>query len=671
MHDDEDLLFDDEPSDLNDPPTDPLNNQADAVDDASSIDCAMVAAWNLLGRALGKISKRGYPGLYIVVAPGDHWVSTMCAIVAKVILGYPCRGPRRPGVARSAPSFLVHEWDAGGDAKKGNEIRASVESGLREGRIVILLSGSRAVVPPELGAAADSTIYVTAPDRECLAAVLKAVDPVARRTSLRGLNLNAVTPVTLRLAYRPGTTATSYLRRLKALTQGSTEKASRFDSLHGIDKAKEWALALKLDLQLWRQGKISWHDLPRGLLLAGPPGTGKTSFAGAIADHAGMAFVPTSYATWQSSGVGHLGEVMKAMNTAFAQARFLAPSVLFIDELDTLGSRGGREQRDDWWRAIINALLEQMDGVASNEGVVMVGASNHPELIDSAILRAGRLEDRIDVGPPDVKALACIYAQHLAGRMEAGVDLQRIAWMSEGATGADVIRICKTANRRARHEARLVTTEDLIAAIGVDGVVDPQDLWRVAVHEAGHAIVAMAHSALRVGGLSLVSREKTAGHAAVSMARAGTLSPADLDAMLAALLGGRAAEEVAFGDITAGSGGGDTSDLARATQMAVIAELSLGMRSEGLIWYPKVSGDRLVQLFGQRPDIEHAVRRRLDTAYTKARQLIEARKPILDLLAEQLLARKVLSASEVMGIAGKAGAECRATINVRIRRQSG
>ena len=95
------------------------------------------------------------------------------------------------------------------------------------------------------------------------------------------------------------------------------------------------------------------------------------------------------------------------------------------------------------------------------------------------------------------------------------------------------------------------------------------------------------------------------------------------------------------------------------------------MRSEGLIWYPKVSGDRLVQLFGQRPDIKHAVRRRLDTAYTKARELIEARKPILDLLAEQLLARKVLSASEVMGIAGKAGAECRATINVRIRRQSG
>ena len=654
MHDDEDLLLDHEPPVLNDPPT----NQADAVDDASSIDCAMVAAWNLLGRTLGKISKQRRPGLYVIVAPGDHWVSTMRAIVAKVILGYPCSGPRRPGMARSAPSFLVHEWYARHDAKKANEIRGSVEVGLREGRIVILLTGSRAVVPPELGAAADNTIYVTAPDRECLAAVLKAVNPAARRTSLREINLAAVTPVTLRLAYRPGTKSKSYLRRLKALTQGPKEKASRFDSLHGIDEAKAWASALKIDLQLWRQGKIGWHDLPRGLLLAGPPGTGKTSFAGAIADHAGIAFVPTSYATWQSSGVGHLGEVLKAMNAAFAQARLLAPSVLFIDELDTLGSRGGREQRNDWWRAIINALLEQMDGVASNEGIVLVGASNSPELIDPAILRAGRLEDRIDVGPPDVKALACIYAQHLAGQMEAGVDLQRIARMSEGATGADVVRICKTANRRARHEARFVTTGDLMVAMGVDGgAVDPQGMSRVAVHEAGHAIVAMAHSALRVGGLSLVSRGKTAGHAAVSMARAGTLSPADLDAMLAALLGGRAAEEVAFGDITAGSGGGDTSDLARATQMAVIAELSLGMRSGGLIWYPKVSGDRLVQLFGQRPDIEHAVRRRLDAAYTKARELIEARKPILDLLAEQLLARKVLSAREVMDLAVTPGAE--------------
>ena len=142
----------------------------------------------------------------------------------------------------------------------------------------------------------------------------------------------------------------------------------------------------------------------------------------------------------------------------------------------------------------------------------------------------------------------------------------------------------------------------------------------------------------------------------MSASRSGILTPAVLDAMLAALLGGRAAEEVAFGNISAGSGGGDSSDLARATQLAATAELSLGMRSDGLVWYPQVSGNRLSQLFGQRPDIERAVRLRLDAAYTNARELIAARKPVLELLAERLLTRKVLSAREVMDLANMADA---------------
>lgn len=650
MHDNEEASFDQVEPDLDLFPVD-VDDGCDSEGDRS-VDCSEAAAWHLLGRALGK-HLRLRSGLCVVVAPGEAWIPVISRVAPKRLLRRPRRGLARAVLRGAQPEVRVHELGSVSGRSSVDDTGESVETELLEGKLVILVAGSLLAVPAMLRQAADRILLVPSPDRRCVVSVARELDPAVRRLNLRGVDFSAITPASLRLAYRVETTAGAFVQRLKAVAQKPPGKAVPLCSLHGVDEARRWADALRTDVASWRQGKTAWHDLSGGLLLAGPPGTGKTTLAASIAQHAGLHFVATSYAAWQAAGTGHLGDLIKALAASFSEARERAPSLIFIDELDSLGSRGGAGRRSAWWRAIINAVLEQLDGTIANEGVVVVAASNHPELIDPAILRAGRLEDRVDLEPPDTEALTSIFVDQLDGLTHTDVDLHRIAQMSAGLTGADVIRICKTARRSARHERRLVTAQDLLGALGGDGAdPDLRELSRVAVHESGHAVVAASFPMLKLGDVSIVGRGHSAGRAAVSLATPGALTPDGIEALLAALLGGRAAEEVICGGISAGAGGGSDSDLGRATRLATSAELSFGMRTKGLIWYPEMAPDNLAALFARRPDLERAVQRRLDHAYARAKKVIEAKAPTVGLLAERLLARKALAAEEVAALIG-------------------
>lgn len=185
----------------------------------------------------------------------------------------------------------------------------------------------------------------------------------------------------------------------------------RVETLTGYGEAQAWALNLKDDLALWRAGTLGWQDMSAKLLLSGPPGTGKTIFARALCNTLQVPLIATSVARWMEPG--YLGDVLLRMSAAFAEAEAARPCILFIDELDGINKRGSSGVWTTYWDSIVNRLLELLDGSARSDGVIVVGATNNPDMIDGALLRSGRLEKHVVVARPDTEALIGILRHHL------------------------------------------------------------------------------------------------------------------------------------------------------------------------------------------------------------------------------------------------------------------
>ncbi|NEH32386.1 AAA family ATPase [Rhizobium ruizarguesonis] len=184
------------------------------------------------------------------------------------------------------------------------------------------------------------------------------------------------------------------------------------ETLSGYGKAKDWALDLKADLDDYRASILTWSEMSTKLLLSGPPGTGKTTFARALCNSLQIPLVVTSVSTWLQGG--HLNDVIDRMSKTFVEARAMAPAILFVDEIDGIGKRQPAEREyADYWNTIVNKALELLDGAIKNEGLIVVGATNRPDHIDEAIKRSGRLETHIEIPKPDVPTLAEILAHHL------------------------------------------------------------------------------------------------------------------------------------------------------------------------------------------------------------------------------------------------------------------
>ena len=412
------------------------------------------------------------------------------------------------------------------------------------------------------------------------------------------------------------------------------------ESLPGYGAVRAWAQQLVDDISAYRAGRMAFGDIDPGALLAGPPGTGKTLLASSIAASAGCSYISTSFAAWQSADDGHLGSVVKAMRAVFANARQEAPAVLFIDELDSIPARGRSRTHDEYWRAIVNALLEELDGTSRREGLVVLAACNDPDLVDPAIVRSGRLDRVVHLAMPSADDLEAIIRYTIPEIKEPGV--ARVAAVLAGkTTGADITRIAREVKRRARTEHRAIEAADLIAVAFPPDTRSPTLLRRVAIHEAGHAVAMLLAGRMP----QLVSiQAPSAGLGGVVMAPQADDDEGRLDDIeqlrIVPILCGRASEEVLVGTVSAGAGGLDISDLAQATGLAASVDGRLGLGG-WLSYRDRADGD--------------AVEGRMRRLYAEALLLVLQHRHSIERLAVRLIAERVLTSERIQTFALEEG----------------
>jgi hypothetical protein len=393
--------------------------------------------------------------------------------------------------------------------------------------------------------------------------------------------------------------------------------------------------AMIRDLRDWQEGRIAWRDVARGPLLVGPPGSGKTQAARLIGQEAGIAVIAGSVAKWSSES-SRSGDMIRAMRAAFATAAEQAPALLFLDEVDAFGDRARPQDHNSAYTDhIVTALIDLLDGFEGHEGVVVMAATNHPEKLDRAIVRAGRFDRILSLPHPDITLLPKAIRWQLGADLP-DADLSGIARAALGMSGADIAACVRAARGQARQARRDLTLNDLAAAIATTHPPLPEALRRiVSVHESGHAIVGAATGRAHV---STVGVGSDGGFTATSLVRNGE-DRATIEAHLAISMAGRAAERLILGQVSAGAGGDPGSDLATATRLAAALEASWGLGSS-LIWQGPVESveARLRDDIGLRARVETHLR----NAETRATRILTANRGLLEEMADALSATGVL-----------------------------
>ena len=273
-----------------------------------------------------------------------------------------------------------------------------------------------------------------------------------------------------------------------------------------MGEARQVAQDLIEDIRAAQAEQISWSAVDKGFLLTGAPGTGKTSLARAIAKECAVKFIIASAAAWQSAGA--LDVHLRAMRADFSEARRYAPAILFIDEVDSIGSREQLEGPNTIYQTeVINALLAEIQGIDSTDSVIVIGATNYAEKVDPALRRAGRLDQVVAIPLPNIEGLEQIFGYYLSryeadgGELGPDIDARALAQMAFGLTGADVEFFVRGGARRARRDSRPLGQQDLMAEVTrrprrPDSApqLTAAEMHRVAVHEAGHTVARLISS---------------------------------------------------------------------------------------------------------------------------------------------------------------------------------
>jgi cell division protease FtsH len=462
---------------------------------------------------------------------------------------------------------------------------------------------------------------------------------------------------------------------IKIYDRGEKERVT-FDDVAGVDEAEAELLEVVEFLKTPQKYRALGARIPKGVLLLGPPGTGKTLLARAVAGEAGVPFFSMSGSDFVEMFVGVGAARVRDM---FEQAKPRAPCIVFIDELDAIGkSRGGlaamgaNEEREQ----TLNQLLVEMDGFEAGSGVVIMAATNRPEILDPALVRAGRFDRQVLVDRPDIRGREEILAVH-ARKLKLGpdVDLHVIAQRTPGMVGADLANLLNeaaiSAARRGGSEVNAADVEEAVDRVQLglkkkNRAMDKDEKQRVAFHEAGHALVAlsMAH-ADPVHRVTIIPRSIGAIGATLQLPTQDRylMTRPQLIDRICVMLGGRAAEELALGDTSTGA----QNDLERVTETARQMVCRFGMSAKlGPLAYGKLHGARFLELpinlgedrnFSEETAqaIDREVRALVEAEYARAHAVLADKRSALATIAARLLVVETLERAELEQLAGVAG----------------
>jgi len=463
------------------------------------------------------------------------------------------------------------------------------------------------------------------------------------------------------------------LGKSRAKFQMEPNTGITFDDVAGVDEAKQDFQEIVQFLRSPEKFAAVGARIPKGVLLVGPPGTGKTLLAKAIAGEAGVPFFSLSGSEFIEMFVGVGASRVRDL---FTRAKASAPCLVFIDEIDAVGRRrgtgigGGNDEREQ----TLNQLLTEMDGFGGESGVIVIGATNRPEILDDALLRPGRFDRRVGVGLPDVRGREEILQVHSSNkRIDPDVSLGVVAMRTLGFSGADLANLMNEAailaGRRGKDRITVKEIDDSIDRIvaGLEGtsMTDGKSKMLVAYHEIGHAVCATltpGHDAVQK--VTLIPRGQARGLTWFLPGEDPTLvSKQQILARIVGGLGGRAAEEVIFGEpeVTTGAAG----DLQQVTQVARQMVTTFGMSEIGpwaLIEPAAQSGDVVLRMLARNSmserlaaDIDAAVKRIVDRAYEVAKEHVRRNRAAIDHLVDVLMEKETLSGDEFRAILSEYG----------------
>lgn len=441
-----------------------------------------------------------------------------------------------------------------------------------------------------------------------------------------------------------------------------------FDDVAGIDEAKEELHEIIEFLKTPDKFQRLGGRIPKGVLLVGPPGTGKTLLAKAVAGEAKVSFLTISGADFVEMFVG-VGAAR--VRDLFAQAQGKAPCIIFIDELDAVGRArgmgvfGGDQERDQ----TLNQLLAEMDGFDTRKGVIIMAATNRPEVLDPALLRPGRFDRQVVVDRPDLKGREDILKIHSKNvKLGADVELKVLAARTPGFVGADLANVVnEAALLSARRDKEAVTMAEFEEAIdrvigGLEKkkrVMNKREKETTAFHESGHALVAeFLPNADKVHKISIIPRGVAALGYTLQLPTEDRylMTKSELLDRLAVLLGGRVAEEIVFNEISTGA----QNDLQRATEIARSMVKEFGMSEKlGLVTFEKERRPLFLEVPGTSSkeyseetarDIDREIKRIIDETYEKVKGILSGHKDTLEKLAGRLLEKEVIDKEELRKI---------------------